>query len=159
MAPKERTLWTPKTTETFLDLCLENKNGGNTKYDWDTIKILLNAQTGENFEKKVVENYYNDCRNRFKAWYELKTKWTGIGWDENTGCPTIDPHDEKWKAFVQMFELFGGTFATGSMAWSINSTGPSLFDKGKMVDVDEGSGDSDDGEVNGDKGYDDEDDV
>lgn len=56
----------------------------------------------------------------------------------------------------KMFELFGGTFATGSMAWSINSTGPSLFDKGKMVDVDEGSGDSDDGEVNGDKGYDDD---
>ncbi|KNA13078.1 hypothetical protein SOVF_120050 [Spinacia oleracea] len=107
----------------------------------------------KNFEKKVVENYYSDCRNRFKAWHELKTKWTGIGWNEY-GCVQVDTNSEKWKSFVhlhkgrpsaflkrplpferKMQELFTGSFATGNLAWANNSTGPSLFDLAKVVDI------------------------
>ncbi|KAL2903557.1 Phenylalanine--tRNA ligase alpha subunit [Bienertia sinuspersici] len=102
MSRKERITWTNKAIETFLDLCLETKNSGCSKYDWDTITLRLNAQMGKIFEKKAVENFFSDCRSKFKAWYELKTRWTGIGWNEVTGCPMIDPNDEKWKAFIKL---------------------------------------------------------
>lgn len=98
MAPK----WTTKTIEHFLDLCLEQKNSGNTKFDWDAIQLRLNASTGMDFDKKSLVNYYSDCKLRFKAWHELKTQWTGLGWDPRTGCPKVDPTSEKWKAFVKV---------------------------------------------------------
>ncbi|KNA13079.1 hypothetical protein SOVF_120050 [Spinacia oleracea] len=44
MPPKERTTWDPKATETFLDLCLESKSSGSSKYDWESIKQRLNAK-------------------------------------------------------------------------------------------------------------------
>ncbi|KAL2900211.1 Aspartyl/glutamyl-tRNA(Asn/Gln) amidotransferase subunit B, partial [Bienertia sinuspersici] len=171
MSGKERSSWTNKAIETFLDLCLESKNSGLTRYDWEIITLRLNAQIGKNLERKAVETTIVIVEKRFKAWHELKTKWTGIGWNEITGCPMIDPNDEKWKAFVKLYkgkpsaflkrplpfeqkmhELFAGTFATGGMAWASNSSGPSFFDKGKVVEVEEGSGDSEDGQFQPTKG-------
>lgn len=73
----------------------------------------------KNFEKKVVENYYSDCRNRFKAWHELKTKWTGIGWNEY-GCVQVDTNSEKWKSFVHVYSTFFSCYVYSFMYWYIS---------------------------------------
>uniref|UniRef100_A0A803MDW5 Myb/SANT-like domain-containing protein n=1 Tax=Chenopodium quinoa TaxID=63459 RepID=A0A803MDW5_CHEQI len=100
MASKERTSWNNEDIEIFLDLIKENKKSRGGKYNWDTIVLRLNAQKGKEFEKKQLENFYSDIRGKFKAWNELKS-WTEIGWNEETGCPVIDPKYEKWKAFIK----------------------------------------------------------
>ncbi|KAL2934934.1 Isoleucine--tRNA ligase [Bienertia sinuspersici] len=157
MSRNERITWTNKAIETFLDLCLETKNSGCSKYDWDTITLRLNAQMGKNFEKKAVENLFSDCKSKFKAWYELKTKWTGIGWNElHKGRPSA--FLKRPLPFEQeMHNLFAGSFATGNMAWANNSSGLSLFDKGKMVEAEEELAEFDNGELTSDKKYDNED--
>ncbi|XP_021724239.1 uncharacterized protein LOC110691596 [Chenopodium quinoa] len=165
MASKERTSWNNEDIEIFLDLIKENKKSRGGKYNWDTIILRLNAETGKEFEKKQLENFYSDIRGKFKAWNELKS-WIGIGWNEETGCPVIDPKDEKWKAFIKkhknsssflkkplifedkLYDIFVGTYATSNKSWSPAVGGPTIQTKHKQPmilvqdDFKEGVGDS-----------------
>ncbi|XP_021841049.2 uncharacterized protein [Spinacia oleracea] len=165
MPPKERSTWNDESVEYLLDLLKEAKKARGGKYPWDTILVRLNGQTGKNFDRNSIMNFYSDIRGRFRAWDELKTKWTGIGWDTETGCPVV-PQDEKWQAFVKknkcatsflrrplmfeekFYEIFKGGYASSKKCLS-PSEGVNIIDKEKQLVVDkdepsvEGTGDSD----------------
>ncbi|KAJ6826968.1 L10-interacting MYB domain-containing protein-like [Iris pallida] len=158
--------WSPEETELFLDLCLEEVNGGNrsnktiSKDGWVRIQMKWNAHFSQDRELDKFKNKWDSVRKEWKDFEQFLNKETEIEWDPVTG--TIDASEEWWKrqklaktkfykyknAPFALYEkcttLFKNTIATSSMACTPSRAMPTV-DNVHTPNVslgDEGSGSS-----------------
>ena len=81
---------------TFLELVIEQKNllhwsqRGLTTVGWANVYPAFAKATGVLYDKKQLQNKFNEMKQAFFNWRDLQTH-TGLGCDPNIGGVTVDP--------------------------------------------------------------------
>ncbi|KAL6585531.1 hypothetical protein OROMI_002175 [Orobanche minor] len=168
----KRATWNDNTSKRLVDICIDEKENGSSKFDWGKIAKNLSVQTSMNFGTKQVTNHYNDLKDKYKAWVELRQIMSGIGFHPITGA--VSPHEthlERWQAFEEkhrkhanmlakkglpnaedLERLFAGRTATGERGFS------TAMARSKVVNDLFGEGEGA-GEEDGERGVDSEDEL
>ncbi|XP_045800427.1 L10-interacting MYB domain-containing protein-like [Trifolium pratense] len=148
-----------------------------TKKGWKGIVSQFNALTGRKYDKIKLKNRYDNLRKEWRVWDNLFGKVTGLGWNSEKNTvdapdewwenkilenPLYGKFRDKGLPFAQeLTTLFKDVVATGEFAFAPSSgilppKGYSSNDdedvyrpclKNLGLDVEEGSGDSEDASV------------
>ncbi|KAK9756381.1 hypothetical protein RND81_01G093000, partial [Saponaria officinalis] len=96
-----RISWSDTNSRKLLNIIVEEKNKGVSKYNWANIAKIFNAQTGFSATGKQVQNHYTDMKEKYKCWEELQSL-TGISYDPKTGeLDVAEKSLERYKAFLE----------------------------------------------------------
>lgn len=99
----KRTTWNDSITKKLVDICIDEKENGSSKFDWNKIAKNLSVQTQMNFGVRQVSNHYNDLKEKYKGWVSLRSIASGIGFDPKTGAiRPEETHLERWKSFEEV---------------------------------------------------------
>lgn len=148
-----------------------------TKKGWKGIVSQFNALTGRNYDKAKLKNRYDSLRKEWRVWYNLFGKVTGLGWNSEKNTvdapnewwenkvlenPLYGKFRDKGLPFAhQLTTFFKDVVANGEFAWAPSSgiLPPNVYSgnddndvyrpclKNLGLDVEEGSGDSEDASV------------
>ncbi|GAU21762.1 hypothetical protein TSUD_328870 [Trifolium subterraneum] len=147
-----------------------------TKKGWKCIVSQFNALTGRNYDKNKLNNRYDNLRKEWRVWYTLFGKVTGLGWNSEKNTVDAPDEwwenkvlenslygkfRDKGLPFAnELTTLFKDVVANGEFVWAPSSGvlppnvhlgndddvyRPCLKNLG--LDVEEGSGDSEDASV------------
>ncbi|KAL6549640.1 hypothetical protein OROHE_008371 [Orobanche hederae] len=98
----KRFSWSDNITKRLLDICIDEKENGFSKFDWQKITQNLSVQTQMTFVARQVQNHYLDLKDKYKGWVELRTIMCGIGIHPETNVIRVEEtHLERWNAFVE----------------------------------------------------------
>ncbi|KAL6539711.1 hypothetical protein OROHE_011482 [Orobanche hederae] len=98
----KRFCWSDNITKRLLDICIDEKENGCSKFDWQKIAQNLSVQTQMTFVARQVQNHYSDLKNKYKSWVELRTIMSGIRIHPETNAIRVEvTHLEHWNAFVE----------------------------------------------------------
>lgn len=82
---KSKAVWDHKSTEYFVQVCLDQVAKGErigtsfTKKGWKDIVSQFNELSGRKYDKTKLKNRYDSLRKDWRAWYNLFGKETGLG--------------------------------------------------------------------------------
>jgi len=88
--------WDDATLRTFLELVIGQKNQlhwnqkGLITIGWANVYTTFEQATGLPYDKKQLQNKFNEMKQAFFNWRDLQTH-TGLGCDPNIGGVTVDP--------------------------------------------------------------------
>ncbi|KAL6506098.1 hypothetical protein OROHE_022627 [Orobanche hederae] len=98
----KRFCWSNNITKRLLDICIDEKENGCSKFDWQKIAQNLSVQTQMIFVAREVQNHYSDLKDKYKGWVELRTIMSGTGIHPETNVIRVEEtHLERWNAFVE----------------------------------------------------------
>ncbi|KAL6842042.1 hypothetical protein ACP4OV_028021 [Aristida adscensionis] len=99
-----RAYWDNDLTKIFLDLCIAEKQKLNfnfkrclTRAGWQNIYRNFRQQTGRLYNKKQLQNKFNNLKRLYRVWRKLKNS-RGAKWDKSTG--TIAGDEDWWQARI-----------------------------------------------------------
>ncbi|KAL6535243.1 hypothetical protein OROMI_026617 [Orobanche minor] len=108
----KRTTWNDNTTKRLVDICIDEKANGCSKFDWAKIAKNLSVQTQMNFVPRQVSNHYHDLKDKYKGWVDLRSIMSGIGFDPKTGAVRPEEtHLERWKSFEEKHRKYAHMLA------------------------------------------------
>ncbi|XP_030451296.1 L10-interacting MYB domain-containing protein [Syzygium oleosum] len=102
--PKSKAYWTPDLHKVFVDICLEQVNGGNrpgtyfTREGWMNIVELFHERTGISYDRKQMKSHWDVMREQWKVWCKL----TGTGfmkWDRSSN--KFGATEKEWALYVK----------------------------------------------------------
>ncbi|KAL6494699.1 hypothetical protein OROGR_031499 [Orobanche gracilis] len=103
-------LWPELVIKEFIDIMVEEVNGGNmlngvfNNKVWTTMTTKLNIKTNRSYNKEQLKAKMNRLRALFRAFSAL-LQHTGFGWDSETN--TVSASDEVWKSYIRVHKLAG----------------------------------------------------
>ncbi|KAL6558743.1 hypothetical protein OROMI_019093 [Orobanche minor] len=107
----KRFCWSDNITKRLLDICIDEKENGCSKFDWQKIAQDLSVQTQMTFVARQVQNHYLDLKDKYKGWVELRTTMSGIGIHPETIAIRVEEtHLESWNAFVEKHRRYAHMF-------------------------------------------------
>ncbi|KAL3024892.1 hypothetical protein AAZX31_04G149600 [Glycine max] len=146
---KEKSFWDLKATTSFIIACLEQVIGIVSKF-----KELI----GKFYDKSEFKNKFGNLRRKWLVWYRLLGKETGLRWDNVKNI--VDAIDEWWKRkqleslrFVFSEKPLYGKFWNKGLSFAHKLTilfkdvVANGYQKGVGIDIEEGSGDSEDASI------------
>ncbi|KAL6588137.1 hypothetical protein OROMI_001115 [Orobanche minor] len=109
---RKRTTWNDNTTKRLVDICIDEKENGCSKFDWAKTAKNLSVQTQMNFVLRQVSNHYHDLKDKYKDWLDLRSIMNGIGFDPKTGAVRPEEaHLERWKSFEEKYRKYAHKLA------------------------------------------------
>ncbi|GLU09476.1 hypothetical protein SLE2022_334220 [Rubroshorea leprosula] len=160
---KKKAKWDARATRIFCDVCVEEVAARNrpcntfNRTGWANVIAKFNERANRNYSYKQLRNRWDGLKKDWILWKQLLSQATGLGLNQKG---TIDASHEWWAAMKKenpnytKFEEFGlenpkemeimfsKAAATGEIA--LTPAADNLFPEQDAVDLDEGSGDSDD---------------
>ncbi|KAK9740878.1 hypothetical protein RND81_03G067800 [Saponaria officinalis] len=107
-----RISWSDTNSRKLLNIIVEEKNKGVSKYNWANIAKIFNAQTGFFATGKQVQTHYADMKEKYKCWEELQSL-TGISYDPKTGeLDVAEKSLERYKGFLERNTKYGKKLTT-----------------------------------------------
>ncbi|KAL6565400.1 hypothetical protein OROGR_002351 [Orobanche gracilis] len=103
-------LWPELVIKEFIDIMVEEVNGGNmlngvfNNKVWTTMTTKLNIKTNRSYNKEQLKAKMNRLRALFRAFSAL-LQHTGFGWDSETN--TVTASDEVSKIYIRVHKLAG----------------------------------------------------
>ncbi|KAL6580038.1 hypothetical protein OROMI_008062 [Orobanche minor] len=103
----KRFCWSDNITKSLLDICIDEKENGCSKFNWQKIAQNLSVQSQLTFVAGQVQNHYSDLKDKYKGWVELRTIMSGIGIHlEKNAIRVEETHLERWNAFVEKYRRY-----------------------------------------------------
>ncbi|XP_020588796.1 L10-interacting MYB domain-containing protein-like [Phalaenopsis equestris] len=99
-------MWDREATNIFCDLCLKEMELGNrpttyfNKEGWNNVSVKFKELTSRDYDRMKFKNKWDQLKNDWKIWKELKRGTTGLGWDSLKR--TIDAPEEWWAEKLQV---------------------------------------------------------
>lgn len=98
----KRFTWTDEHSKTMLLILNDEKNKGTSKFNWNSIAKVFNAQTRLDIKDKQASNHYSEMKEKFKSWEELQNL-TGIAYDPRT--KKVDVQEESLERYTAYLEV------------------------------------------------------
>lgn len=112
---KASAVWSEQLVQIFCDLCMkevDNNNRPNThlsKEGYENVIRNFEKETGKIYTKKQMKNKWDNLKEQWKLWKDLKGKQTGLGWDHR--LQTIDASEDWWREKIKVCTLFYHIFS------------------------------------------------
>ncbi|KAK9667734.1 hypothetical protein RND81_13G007800 [Saponaria officinalis] len=112
--------WSDTNSRKLLNIIVEEKNKGVTKYNWPDIAKIFNQQTGFSAVGKQLQNHFNDLKDKYKCWEEFQSL-PGIAYDPRTGkLDVAEKSLEIYNAFLERNSRYGKKLTTQKLENLIN---------------------------------------
>lgn len=100
--------WTNELVHVLLDLCIKHtliskgKSGAITSHQlvWNDIISGFEKETKLAWDKNRLKNKLDSLRPKWTLWKQLKTKETGLGWNNDKGV--VYASDEWWSIKIKV---------------------------------------------------------